>query len=93
MDMSGRLHAPAALPLEKQPLGGWMGPRAGLDMVVKRKGPSPCRESNPDRPAHSLVAIPNELPRFLNVVKVNMKSVNVEKNANKQSPTGARIIM
>jgi len=26
-------------------------------------------------------------------VKVNMKSVNVEKNANKQSPTGARIIM
>jgi hypothetical protein len=28
--------------------GGWMGPRAGLDMVLKRKIPSPHGESNPD---------------------------------------------
>jgi hypothetical protein len=27
-------------------LGGWMGPGAGLDTVVKRKIPSPCRDSN-----------------------------------------------
>jgi hypothetical protein len=27
--------------------GGWVGPRAGLDAVVKRKIPSPCRDSNP----------------------------------------------
>jgi hypothetical protein len=27
---------------------GWVGPRAGLDTaVVKRKIPSPCRDSNP----------------------------------------------
>jgi hypothetical protein len=26
---------------------GWVGPRAGLDVVVKRKIPSPCRDSNP----------------------------------------------
>jgi hypothetical protein len=56
MEVSGQLHAPAALPPEKDPpgthwIGGWVGPRAGLDMVSKR--PSPCRESNPDRPAHS----------------------------------------
>jgi hypothetical protein len=28
-------------------IGGWVGPRAVLDAVVKRKIPSPCRDSNP----------------------------------------------
>jgi hypothetical protein len=28
-------------------IGGWMGPRAVLDAVVKRKILSPCQESNP----------------------------------------------
>jgi hypothetical protein len=28
-------------------IGGWVGPRAGLDTVVKRKIPSLCEESNP----------------------------------------------
>jgi hypothetical protein len=28
----------------------WVGPRAVLDAVVKRKIPSPCRESNPRTP-------------------------------------------
>jgi hypothetical protein len=27
---------------------GWVGPIAGLDTVLKRKIPSPRRESNPD---------------------------------------------
>jgi hypothetical protein len=27
-------------------IGGWVGPRAILDAVVKRKIPSPCRDSN-----------------------------------------------
>jgi hypothetical protein len=26
---------------------GWVDPSAGLDAVVKRKIPSPCRDSNP----------------------------------------------
>jgi hypothetical protein len=38
-------------PREKAPgiywIGSWVGPRAGLDAVVKRKIPSPCRDSNP----------------------------------------------
>jgi hypothetical protein len=38
-------------PSERAPgthwIGGWVGPRAVLDVVVKRKIPSPCRESNP----------------------------------------------
>jgi hypothetical protein len=32
-----------------------------LDAVAKRKVFSHCRETNPDRPAHSLVVIPTEL--------------------------------
>jgi hypothetical protein len=31
-------------------IGGWLGPRAVLDAVVKRKIPSPRRESNPRIP-------------------------------------------
>jgi hypothetical protein len=34
-------------PLDRRP----GGPRAGLDAVVKRKIPSPCRDSNPDHSA------------------------------------------
>jgi hypothetical protein len=28
-------------------MGGWVGPRAGLDAVARRKIPSSCRDSNP----------------------------------------------
>jgi hypothetical protein len=31
-------------------IGGWVGPRAVLDMVVKRKIPSPHWELNPRTP-------------------------------------------
>jgi hypothetical protein len=52
MEVSGELHAPAALaPGEDQPgthwIGGWVGNRASPDTVVKRKIPSPRRYSNP----------------------------------------------
>jgi hypothetical protein len=30
-----------------------VGPRAGLDAMVKRNIPNPCRDSNPDHPARS----------------------------------------
>jgi hypothetical protein len=42
-----------------------VGPRAGLNAVAKRKIPSPCGESNSDRPVRSLVTILTELSRFL----------------------------
>jgi hypothetical protein len=39
--MSGQLHVPAALPPEKEPgthwIGGWVGPRASLGNVKKKK--------------------------------------------------------
>jgi len=51
MEVSDQLHAPAALPpWERAPgthwIGGCGGSRTGLDAVVKRKIPSPCRDSN-----------------------------------------------
>jgi hypothetical protein len=46
--------------MEKAPgnhwVGGWVGPRAVLGTVVKRKIPSPCRESNPRTPIVQPVA-------------------------------------
>jgi hypothetical protein len=45
MEVSGQLHAPAALPPRKEP-----------DAVVKRKIPSPRRESNPRTPIVQPVA-------------------------------------
>jgi len=32
-------------------------PKARLDTVAKKKIPSPCRESNPERPVRSIVTI------------------------------------
>jgi hypothetical protein len=38
-------------------IGGWVGPRAGLDEVVNTKIPRPCRESNPRTPiVHPVVS-------------------------------------
>jgi hypothetical protein len=55
MEVSGQLHASAALPPgERAPdthwIEGWLGPRAVLDAVVKRTILSPRRESNPRIP-------------------------------------------
>jgi hypothetical protein len=47
-------------PRERAPgthwIGGWVGPRAVLDVVVKGKIPSPRRESNPRTPIVQPVA-------------------------------------
>jgi hypothetical protein len=47
-------------PRERAPgthwIGGWVGPRAVVDAVVKRKIPSPHRESNPRTPNVQSVA-------------------------------------
>jgi hypothetical protein len=61
MEVSGQFHTPAALlPRERAPgthwIGGWVGPRASLDTVVKRKIPSPCWESNSGTPIVQPVA-------------------------------------
>jgi len=42
MEISGQLHAPAALTARERAhgthwIGGWVGPRSSLDMVAKRK--------------------------------------------------------
>jgi hypothetical protein len=52
MGVSGQRHAPAA-PFGTQWIGGWVGPRAGLDAGARRKILCLCRGSNSDRPARS----------------------------------------
>jgi hypothetical protein len=53
-------HPGRLTPRERAPgtqwIGGWVGPRAVLDTVVKRKIPSPRRESNPRTPIVQAVA-------------------------------------
>jgi hypothetical protein len=46
MEVSGQLHTPVAFSLRERGtdthwIGGWVGPRAGLDEVVKDKFPAP----------------------------------------------------
>jgi hypothetical protein len=60
MVVIGQLHAPGGLPAGRVPgtrwIGGWVGTRAVLDAVVKRKIPSSRRESDPKTPIIHLVA-------------------------------------
>jgi hypothetical protein len=59
MELSGQLHVPAALPQGKSPwypLDRRLGGPQSLDAVVKRKIPSPRRESNPRTPIVQAVA-------------------------------------
>jgi hypothetical protein len=61
MAVSGRLHAPAALPPKKRApgthwIGSWVVLRAILDAVVKKKIPSPRWKSNPGTPIVQSVA-------------------------------------
>ena len=74
----GQPHAPAAFTPGKDPApivqGGWLGPRAGLGICGKSR---PHRDSIPDRPARSSVAIPTELPGMykVNTVIIYFSSV------------------
>jgi hypothetical protein len=65
MEESGQLHAPAALPPRK--IGCWVGPRAGLYPVSKRKISRLCRESISGRPTHSLVILLAKPPIWLKI--------------------------
>jgi hypothetical protein len=61
MEVSSQLHAPGRFtPRERAPgtycIGGWVGTRAVLDALVKRKIPSPHPESNPRTPIVQPVA-------------------------------------
>jgi hypothetical protein len=55
MEVNGQLHDLAALPpgKERHWIGGWVGPRAGLDVVVKRKNPAHAETQTLDHPARN----------------------------------------
>jgi hypothetical protein len=64
------------IPRERLPgthwIGSWVGSRAGLDPVVKRKIPSPLRELNPRTPIVQPVA-----QRYGGQVKMEVRKQNV----------------
>jgi hypothetical protein len=67
MEVSGQLHASAALPPgERAPgthwTGGRVGPTAALQAEAKRINPCPSQESNPGRPGRSLVTVLTDIP-------------------------------
>jgi hypothetical protein len=51
-------------------IGGWVALRANMDVVLKRKIPSPCQESNPDHPAHSQSLYRLSYPESLNCITI-----------------------
>jgi hypothetical protein len=54
-------------------IGGWVGPRAGLSIMEKRKISCTCQKSNPrflGRTAHSLVTAPTEISRLSTYTKL-----------------------
>jgi len=54
--VGGQFHALAALPEERasntHQIRGWVGPRAGLNMVTKKSFPYPCWELNSSHPGN-----------------------------------------
>jgi len=48
--------------------GMWVGLRAGLDMMLQRKIPSPCQKSNPNHPIHDHHSL-TELSQLIKEIK------------------------
>jgi hypothetical protein len=63
MEVSGQLHLRVKA-FGTDWKGSWMGPRAGLDAVVKTENSCPCRESKSGSPDRSLGTILTQLPRL-----------------------------
>jgi hypothetical protein len=77
MKVSGQLHTLASLASGKEPppstlwTGGWVGPRANLDMVVKREREKKnclSQELNPGHPVCNLVTTLIKLFQLINII-------------------------
>jgi len=69
MEMSSQFHTPNHFtPMERAPdihlIRGWIGPSAGLNVMVKRKIPYSYWLSKLGNPVHSPVAILTELSSY-----------------------------
>jgi hypothetical protein len=61
MEMGSQLHAPAALPLGNNWIGGWVDRKAGLNLIEERK-PLPLPGIELRSSIRSVVTILTELP-------------------------------
>jgi hypothetical protein len=54
-------------------IGGWVGPRADLEAVARRKKSQPLSQiENRGGPARSLIIIPTELPQIKHILLFSM---------------------
>jgi hypothetical protein len=75
MEVNGEPHTPDTLSLGKEPnsihwIGGWVGHRAGTDILEKRWISCSCWNLNPRLPNCSLVTIVNTLPLLLPIYNI-----------------------
>jgi len=73
---NGQFLNATALPPNTHCIGGWVGPRAGLDIVEKRKFLGPAETRTPDCPSRSLVTILTKLSWLL--VYTLIRETNIE---------------
>jgi hypothetical protein len=88
MGVSGQRHAPAALYPRERTLcshwiGGWVGPRAGLDAEARRKILCLCRGSNPVRLVHSQTLYWRATPAYQASCKLQKEGKFYRKNGAK----------
>jgi hypothetical protein len=69
-----------------------VSPRDRLDEVARRENPSPCRESNPSRPAPSLVTTLTEI-QLLRVVMLNANYFVVKRKLKTQETVSYKILI
>jgi hypothetical protein len=55
-------------------VGGWVGPRAGLNIMEKRIFSCPRREPNLGHPTRSLAAIPTDISRLPNYFRIGSRT-------------------
>jgi hypothetical protein len=60
-----------------QCIGGWLGPRASLDAVVKRKIPSPHQDLNPHIIQPVAQCYTTELSQLLSYVYITLNKINM----------------
>jgi hypothetical protein len=73
MEVSGQLHAgftPGKKVVGTQVTGGWVGPKAGLDVLERRKTHCPCQASGTEFLRHPACSLAIKLTKLAKICQV-----------------------